>query len=201
MKSLLIGCLAFFALCAPAHGAPPDTCLAQISAAIDNADADAFQQAIDMDALLNNSLDLWLRQAQNGDAAVSPMLGLLLSQLNTEGGQAVRNMLFQAAKAFVLNGVSSGAFAGRQPDPHQSRNILGTLFANASLGRKEIRGAGEPAPSGSGWLMPFSLHDYGNGSDYLIVGKFEPANASARLVGIENLEQLFGQIQKEAEGN
>lgn len=200
MKSLLLFCLTFFAFCAPVHCAPPDTCLQQISSAIENEDVEAFQQAIDMDALLNNSVELWLRNLQNSDSALSPVLKLLLAQMNTQGGQAIRNMLLLEAKAFVLNGVSSGAFAGREPEFNQSQGVLAPLFANASLGRKEIRGTGEPAADGDGWLMPFNLHDYGNDSDYLIIGRFEPANGSARLVGIENLEQLFEQIQKDANG-
>lgn len=182
------------------YAAPPDDCLKQIGEAMDNGDAAAFEQLIDIDGILNSSLDLFLAEAQKSENAsrLAPMLAILFSQAAGQGGQAIRNLLMQEAKAFVLNGVSSGAFAGRKPDSSQAQGMLAPLFANASLGRKEIRGMGEPVSDDDGWYMPFTVHDYGNDQDYAIVGRFEPVAGGVKLVGIENLDQIFNQIRREA---
>ncbi len=196
MEKLLLAFLLLVLFSGPAAAAPPDDCLSQISQAIENADAVAFEQAIDLDAIIDNSLKHFT--GKTDASKYGPVLPMLLAQLNTQGGQAIKSMRTPEAKALVRTGVRSGAFAGRPASGAPSQGVLAPLFANASMGRKEIRGAGEPAADAGGWLMPFSLHDYGNDSDYIIVGRFVPAESGAKLAAIENLEQLFEQIQKEA---
>lgn len=179
---------------------PPDQCLRQISESIDNGDAQAFEKLIDADAILDQALDIFMAEAQKPENAskLAPMLALLFSQANTQGGQAIRNLLKSEARAFALNGVSSGAFAGKNFNASQPQGYLAPLFTNASLGRKEIRGIGEPVADENGWYMPFSIHDYGNDQDYNLIGRFQGSDNAPCLAGIENLDQIFYQIKKEA---
>lgn len=192
-----IGIFLAFLLFAVPCWAAPDDCLRQINTAIENGDAAAFEQLVDIDAILAASLDMFLKEARKpaNTSKLAPMLAIMLS---SQGGETVRNLLTQEARAFVLNGISSGAFAGKKLGNGQGHGILAPLFANASLGKKEIRGMGEPVKDDTGWYMPFSVHDYGNDNDYAIVGRFEPGEGSTRLVSIENLDQIFNQIQREA---
>lgn len=201
MKIPAIAAILALFLFAPAQAAPPDDCLRQIGEAVETGDAEAFQRLVDMDQIINSALDAFLAEAGKGEnsAQLAPMLALLFSQAAGQGAQAIKNLLMAEAKAFVLNGVSSGAFAGKRLNGAQPQGYLAPLFANASLGRKEIRGVGEPVRDGDAWLAPFSVHDYGNDQDYHVVGRFEPFDSGARLTRIENLDQLFKQIKKEAE--
>lgn len=203
MKNFLFNLMLLTALVfgsAFAHAAPPDDCLQKIGEALDNGNTAAFESLIDVDAILEQALNAFLAEAQKPDNATKlpPMLGMIMAQgASTQGGQAIRNLLLQEARAFITNGVASGSFAGRQLGSAKSHGVLAPLFSQASPGRKEIRGLGEPLAVEDGWIMPFSVHDYGNGNDYPVIGKFLSTPSGARLVSIENLDQLFQQIQKE----
>lgn len=204
MKAMANCMLAALLLTLPAMAlaSPPDECLKQIGIAIDNGDTAAFEQLVDLDQIMNSGLDMFIADAQKPEnsSQLAPMLAILFSQAAGQGGQAIRNLLMQEAKSFVLNGVGSGAFAGKSFKGGASQGLLAPLFANASMGRKEVRGIGEPVADDEGWFMPFTVHDYGNDQDYAIVGRFEPAQGGARLVRIENIDQVFNQIKKEAAG-
>lgn len=208
MRLKTIHLLAIFLLCIcphPIYSTPafsldaPNQCLADISNAIENGDANAFGRLADVDAILNQGLDVFLEQAAKPENAryIPPMLALMLSQAASQ--PAVRALLLQEARSFLLNGISTGAFAGKKLSPAQQQGLLAPLFAHASIARKEIRHLGKAvADDENGWFLPFSIHDFGNGNDYAILGRFTPYNGGLRLTGIENLDQIFAQIQQEA---
>ena len=179
-------------------GAPARS-LAEIGRAIDSADVAAFERQVDVDAILEQALDLVMQVMAQPETAQSmpPLLGLVFSQAAGNGGGAVRTLLKDEARAFILNGVASGAFAGRRPSGASAGGLLAPLFADASLGRKEIREVGKATPDGEGWLVPFVVHDAGNGLDYAVVGRFSPTETGARLTSIANLGELVERIRQE----
>ena len=187
---------------APAAGAStadaPARCLAEAAAASDNADVAAFERQVDVDAILEQAMGEVMRVMEQPETAAGmpPLLGLVFSQAAGDGGAAVRTLLKNEARAFILNGVASGAFAGR-PVKGGGSGLLAPLFADASLGRKEIRDVGNPTADGEGWLMPFVVHDSGNGEDYAVVGRFSPTETGCRLTSVENLPELFERIRRE----
>lgn len=196
--------LLFALFCAsPALGQDAaNKCLAAISSAIDAGDTAAFNRLADMDAILNQSLDVFLVHAAKPEnsSAIPPMLALMFTQAANQ--PTVRALLLQEARAFLLNGIATGAFAGKTLSAAQQQSLLAPLFARASIGRKEIRSLGKAVEDGeNGFFLPFNIHDFGNGNDYAIVGHFTPGGDGLRLTGIENLEQIFAQIQKEALGD
>lgn len=189
------------AAAAPADDAgAPARCLAETARAIDAGDVAAFERQVDVDAILEQAMSLVMEAvADPGSTSVMPpMLALVFSQAAGNGGAAVRNLLKNEARAFVLNGVASGAFAGRRPTGNAAGGLLAPLFADASLGRKEIRATGTPVPDGEGWLMPFVVHDAGNGQDYPVTGRFSPTENGCRLTSVENLGELFERIRQES---
>lgn len=197
-------CLAaLFLRLAPAFGQDASSqCLASLSAAIENGDTDTFCKLVDVDAILNQGLEVFLQQISKPENAkhIPPMLSLMLSQAASQ--PTVRAILLQEARAFLLNGIASGAFAGKNLSQAQQQGLLAPLFANASMGRKEIRSLGNAVEDGeNGWFLPFNIHDFGNGNDYTIVGHFTPNDAGLHLAAIENLDQIFAQIQREADGS
>lgn len=190
----------------------PRHCLTLASRALDAADSAAFELAVDLDAILGQTLDFMARQAALPEevSQFPPILTLLFTRAAGGGGDTVgvRGLLMGAARAFVLQGIDSGAFGGRPADSAQTSDggLLSPLFAEASLGRKEICLVGEarpvspPAASGNGeWLVPFSVHDAGNGETYPVLGRIRKEGAGFRLVGVENMSELYGLIRNEME--
>jgi hypothetical protein len=176
-------------------------CPAQIGKAIDDADMAAFERLVDINAILNAALDIFLRDLEAMQAAgeIPPMLALLFSgaAMRDVAGEQARNLLINETRAFVLNGVDSGAFAGRPPNGRASRGLFAPLFADASTGRKEIRNIGIPRAEGGEWVIPFVVHDFGNGESYPVLGRVSPAESGFRLIGVENLEEIMRRVNEE----
>lgn len=205
-------CLAWLMSCLvalPASAASADLqaeqarlCIAQAGKAVDAADVAAFERLVDLDAILDEALGLFLREAQKPEVAgqLPPLLALLFSQAagQDSGGVNVRSLLFSEIRAFVINGVASGAFAGRKPTGQAAQGLLATLFADASTGRKEIREIGQARRDGQGWLVPFTVHDAGNGETYPVLGRVSPVDDGCRLTAVENLEELLGRVAAES---
>lgn len=164
-------------------------------------DVAAFERLVDLDAILGEALHLFLRETQKPEVArqLPPLLAMLFSQAAAQdsGGVNLRSLLFGEARAFVLNGVASGAFAGASPR-QAAQGLLDPLFADASTGRKEIREIGQARRDGRGWLVPFVVHDAGNGEDYSVLGRVSPLDNGCRLTAVENLEELLRRISEES---
>lgn len=189
----ILASLLFLFMAAPAFAAStPHATLMELGEATENADADKFARAADIDAIILDCLNRLPPLLQSANAG--SLLGTTLSALNGPGGKYARDIIKNEARAFVLNGVASGAFGGKKTGAPSRGGMLAPLFANASMGKKEIRGVGEGRGDGDDWLLPFSVHDYGADADYAIVGRFSPTSEGYRLTRVENLEDLVGQI-------
>lgn len=193
----------FFLLSAglAAAASDPRELILEIREAIDSSDAASFSRLADMDALLGSAIDVFAEDASKPEnaARVPPAVALLLPRLLSGGSPRVRDMLLGEIKSFVLAGVSSGAFAGGKPDKTKFKGAIAPLFANASLGRKEIKDIGAPRPAGSGWIVPFTVRDHGNGNEYRVQGRVEPGRDGLKLTGVDNTLQLIRQIREESE--
>lgn len=180
---------------------PARRCLADMAAAVDASDTAAFQRAVDLDTVLDQMLTVVLSEAQKPETAAQlpPLAGMMLSQAAGLTGDALRGLLRNEAKAFVLNGIASGAFAGRSSSRGGTEGWLAPMFADASTGRKEIRSVGDVRIVGNDRIVSFVLHDVGNGNDYPVVGRFSPDSSGVfRLSGVENTVQLFQRILAES---
>ena len=180
----------------------PRDCIVSIARAIDESDLDLFTAKVDVDNLINNTIEVFLAEVNKPEIKnqLPPMLALMFSQAaSKEGvGSTIRGLLFNESRAFLLNGIASGAFAGKKIKTEVQQGLLTPLFANASLGRKEILQIGEPQSCPDGWIVPFTLLDYGNGLDYAIDGLVQKGDDNLRLTRIVNLRELILQIEEEA---
>lgn len=114
-------------------------------------------------------------------------------------GETLRGVLRGEVKAFVLDGVSSGSFAGRRQISANPRGMLAPLFADVSPGAKTITAKGQTTATAEGWITPFTVHDAGNGNDYAITGAFRrDGDGRVRLARIENLALLMRRIARES---
>lgn len=200
---LLLLALLFVPRAAVAQPDSPYACLEDIAQAITQGSMADFEASVDVDGILRVVVDKFFTEAAKPENAsqLPPMLSLMFSgAAMMDGGGRVRNMLRSEARAFVRNGIESGAFAGRSPDAaYQSRGLIAPLFADASLGRKEIHAVGKARQLDKHvWQLPFRVHDAGNGNDYPVVGRFARQNGRIRLVAIDNLDELFAILSAEA---
>lgn len=182
--------------------ATPHQTLEAIGEAVNNGDSETFSRLVDVDGVLQQALDTFIEGTS--DPALREQLPavmtMLLTQLSDPGqtGTALRNMLLSESRAFILNGVSSGAFAGKKMKSSPATGLLAPIFSNMSTGRKEIRGVGDASPDGDSMILPFYIHDYGNEQDYGIVARFIPLGDDWQLARLENMEDLFVQLLNEA---
>lgn len=181
----------------------PQACLESVAQAIAEGDMAAFEQHVDVDGILTTVVDKLFVEARRPENAgkLPPMLNIMFSGAAlADGGGRVRKMLRGEARAFLRNGIVSGAFAGRAPSQDfRSEGLIAPLFDDASLGRKEIHGIGQASPrKDGGWNLPFRVFDAGNGNDYHVVGRFARKDGRVMLTGIDNLDELFTRIAAEA---
>ena len=176
----------------------PRQCILDAGRAVDTADVTTFQKLVDVDAVLEQALDILVRRASDPQIArdLPPMLTLLFSQAAQREG-SVRALLLNEARMFVLHGVSSGAFAGRQPVRDTAKGLLTPLFADASKGRKEVRNVGQARRDGEGWLVPFMVHDGGNGETYAVTGRVTTTADGFCLTSLANMEDLLTRVVTE----
>ena len=201
---LMTLCLGFAApALATGSAAAARQCVVQAGKAVESADTAAFEKLVDMDGILAAALDIFVRRAKQPQAAAElpPMLAILFSQAASgeQGSATVRALLLNESRAFIVNGISSGAFAGRKVEGRAAQGVLAPLFADASTGRKEIRQVGEARAKNGDWLVPFTVYDHGNGESYRVNGRVNfDGSSSGRLVAVENLEALMGQVAEES---
>ncbi|MEG2173223.1 MAG: hypothetical protein RRY29_08160 [Desulfovibrionaceae bacterium] len=180
-----------------------------IQQAIDIGDVALFEDHVDIDALVAAAVDYFLQDAQSpeGAARLSPVVAMIISSVGTsaDAQKTLRGLMGREARNFVVYGVQSGHFAGeKRENVRPPEGLLAPLFADASLGRKEIRDKGAPRPaSGAGGagqdiFIAFSVYDYGNGRSYPVTGRMRLVNAHWKLVGVENLPVLVEQLRREA---
>ena len=179
--------------------ADPRQCIMEAGSAVEKSDVAAFEKQVDVDAILEQALNLFVRRAQDPEAAkdLPPMVALLFTQAASKEGN-VRSLLLNETRAFVINGISSGAFAGKKSSPTASQGLLAPLFADASTGRKEIKNVGQPRRDGEGWLVPFVVHDGGNGESYDVTGRVTTVNGAMRLTSVANMESLLRKVAAES---
>ena len=177
----------------------PRQCVLEAGSAVDKSDVGAFEKQVDVDAILEQALNLFVRRAQDPEAAkdLPPMVALLFTQAASKEGN-VRSLLLNETRAFVINGISSGAFAGKKPSPTASQGLLAPLFADASTGRKEIKNVGQPRRDGEGWLVPFVVHDSGNDESYDVTGRVTSVKGEMRLTSVANMESLLRRVAAES---
>jgi len=184
----------------------PRICLTNINRSLEEADAVAFEHLVDVDGILHQAVDFLLQETQKPQIAeqLPPVLALLFAQAASEnaGQKGVRSLLTGAVRAFVMEGVSSGAFGG-QSSGTVSSGLLAPLFADASMGSKKIRCIGQAQAVQIGtdgmpcWLVPFNVHDAGNDETYPVMGRICRQNRVFQLTAVENLSELFYRVHQE----
>ena len=133
----------------PAAGAGPLEAVGNAQKAVDTADTNAFNNAVDVDAVLqsglNDGLSLLCEQAASGTLSdLDPMLALALAGVaadcRPDNPQVLilRGLVQSEAKSFVASGVGGGWFAGKPNGRVQEDSMHTRLLRDISKGRKEL---------------------------------------------------------------
>ena len=202
VRSLLLVLGLLFFGGTPAFAETPRECVEKIGVAIDTADTGLFTQKVDVDALINDSIAVFLEAAKKPEMQrnMQPMLAIMLQQAASGqgAGATIRALLYKEGRAFLLNGIGSGAFAGKKVSYTKQQSLLTPLFEHASLGRKEIVQIGAGQKRADGTIVPFTILDYGNDLEYPVDGLIQDVQGTLRLTKILNLQEIFTRIQEEA---
>ena len=187
--------------CAAFATGTPEQAVRDAQRAIDTKNADLFDQIVDTRRILDAATDMLLAEADKPNGRLPPMLALMLS--STKDSQALaglRTLIAREAHTFVRYGVVSGNFAGKPDHSIRPGGMLAPLFSDVSMGRKELRAAGPPAPVGKEQsLLPVELKDHGNGNTYPLLLRLQWMSPDWRIVEIVNLPDIWNQVQAEAE--
>jgi hypothetical protein len=142
------GLIVFFFGLSPtalALSADPLSAVAVARQGIEQADVDLFNQAVDVDAVLNrafNTLNKALREhlaADTGNDAVAVAAFFTAATENAAQDGFLRQLVISEMKGFVAAGINGGYFAGK-PNGLLSpgKGILSALLPKLSQGRKEL---------------------------------------------------------------
>lgn len=205
----LLSCLILFmGLCGFAVAAPagsPESVLAAHSKGLDTGDMDAFERHVDMGRLIDQGASAVVASLQEAGtvdtSGLPPMLALMASSVRQpEMARQVKALLKSETASFVRYGVSSGAFAGKLRSGSSPDGLIAPLMRDASTGRKEfrLRSRAQREASGS-YLVPATVHDYGNGRDYHIDLRVRAERDDWRVWEIANMDKLVSRLKKETE--
>lgn len=203
----LLLCGVWFWSAEPLHAAqgapqPPEQAVHGLRQALNASDAALLDRWADVDGVLGQAVDVFLEDARTpeGQAMLPPMLAVVLSSVDSspQARALVRGTLQKEAGEFVRYGVRSGKFAGKPREAAPPSGMLAPLFADASLGRKEIRAIGKAMPEKDGYYVPFDLLDHGNGNTYIVEASVRKNGDQWRIVGIRNIRALMDRIRQEA---
>lgn len=191
-------------LLAPAHAAElaPEQVVRNLQKALDNADTALLNQCADVEAVIGQAVDVFLRDIQSADAQASlpPLLAMIISPISSSESakNAIRSTLQKEAAEFVRYGVRSGNFAGKPRETTPPAGLLAPAFVDASLGRKEVRDMGPTTRQGDVAVIPFTVLDHGNGHSYPVQAELRRMDGQWRIVGLANMPALVKQVRAEA---
>lgn len=197
--ALLLCCALYSPACA--DELTPEQTVRNVQKALDTADAALLDQSAHVESVVGQAVDVFLRDLQSPEAQASlpPVLALLLGPLSASetAKDTIRSTLQREASEFIRYGVRSGNFAGKARETTPPAGLLAPLFADASLGRKELRNIGIATRQGDVALVSFSVLDHGNGNTYPVQAELHRQGGRWRIVGLANMPALIKQVREE----
>lgn len=205
--SILVFCTCLLGLSAVA-AETPDAALAGIQRAIDRNDSALLEKYLDVRGVIKKGVDIFItdfaKRPPSGEG--DPLLEMLSGGLAAESGQAADNpmklLLVEETRKFVVWGVASGNFSGH-PSTRQvlpDGGILSSLFADASVARKELRAVRCAAPKGDLATATAKLYDHGSERSYPVQVKLKrQPEGHWKVMEVSNISDLITTVRKEAE--
>lgn len=207
MQRVLLFCLLFTALAAPARSAQtPLSTLTAVQTAIDTNDQALLERHIDVAGIIGRGVDAFADElAASPSDEPNPVLDMLSGGLSDSDGQSgvspsMKQLLADATYMFVMRGVAAGDFSGH-PSARQDLpegGILSALFADASRARKELRHAQLLSTSGDRATASASVYDYGSERSYPVrVRLHRQSDGHWKVTDVDNMRDLIHRILQE----
>ena len=193
-------CAGFFCPDAARAADGPQSAVEGIIAAVDNADADAFEKNMDITSVARHVFTELETMGKMPEYAgqMPPMLALLVNQ-NAFTSPVTQDLLLSEVRKFVRYGVGSGAFAGKKVENYKGESMMAPLFSLISMGKKEITKIEAPVSAGDGrHIVPFAVVDHENGNTYYVRAIVTQDGSSWKITDIQNKRFLIQQILLES---
>ncbi len=196
-----------FALCMTtlAHaGTDPVATIYDVKTSIETSNEQLFNASVDMESLVGQCVDIFMQDAtKEGQTTLPSAVAMLFATAahSDIAKQTLRDMLMSEVSAFVRTGVASGAYAGTRKENLTPSwdSVLAPLFANASMGRKEILNVGRAIPESGAVYVTFSLKDHANGNTYPVEAWLrEQQPGQWRVIGLRNVRTLVRLLRAES---
>ena len=193
-------CAGLFCSASARAEAGPKSAVEGIIAAVDNADADAFEKSMDITSVARHVFTELETMGKMPEYAgqMPPMLALLVNQ-NAFTSPVTQDLLLSEVRKFVRYGVGSGAFAGKKVENYKGESMMAPLFSLISMGKKEITKIEAPVSAGDGrHIVPFAVVDHENGNTYYVRAIVTQDGSSWKITDIQNKRFLIQQILLES---
>lgn len=178
-----------------------------IQRAIDGSNVDAFLRRVDLEAVISQASDIFLKRlpAVSDKMAekqmLPPMLVLASSAVNKGPAsmeyQTAKMFISAAAKQFVKDGIESGAFAGKKSANRQG--LTDELFAAVSKGRKELAYPKLESEKRGVNTVGVMFKDHGTGDVFPLLLEMHSGADVWKVKKITNLEEVFKTLEKQLE--
>lgn len=192
----------------------PEAALRQVQTAIDTNDAALLEKYVDVGRIAQRGVDAFMSdlvarppKAVSGGGETLPLLAMLSSAVQSgaqsQTAQTVKMLVAEETRKFVVWGVASGNFSGKPVKKERKATdggLFSPLFADASVGRKELRGVKSVARDGDKATASVMLFDHGSERAYpvdLALTRRESGNW--QVTDVTNAAALISAIRKEAE--
>ena len=185
------------ALPAQAGEFTPEQVVRNLQKAVDKGDVALLDASADVEGVLGQAVDVFFKDIQKPEAQTSlpPALAMMLSSVASS--EALRALLQREGASFVRYGVRSGHFGGQPRESEGLSGMLAPLFAEASLGRKEIRRISPMGGKDGVAVVAFEVLDHGNGQSYPVQAELRRAEGRWRITGLANMPDLLRQVREE----
>lgn len=185
----------------------PAQAMQALQQAIDSNDQTLLERYLDLPAIIAQGVDLFVVDCAANplgspdDPLLEMLSGGLAQHVDSTAYQSIKLLLIQETSKFVLWGVASGTFSGQPAtDPVPGGGLLSTLFANASMARKEIRSVRCAAPQGITATARAQLYDYGSERTYpLRLALTKQPEGHWKITAVTNLAELIRTVRLEVE--
>ncbi len=191
---VLVSLLAVGQACTAALAAPgPEDSIRMLQKGIDTKDKALVTQYLDIDAVVDKAVEkLFTDDDIVREAAQNPAIAVLVALGGNPGtNEALRAMLRDEAREYVLHGVASGAFAGK-PDASAAayRSVFGKVFRGGDKDKKAFGPVKVLQKGNDAALVATTLQHGTKGKQYPLKLRLEKRDAVWQVVAITNAEDL-----------
>lgn len=203
---ILLGIIFFYDPFIGRAGQTPKSVLIEIQHAIDSHNFALFEQCVDVNSLLTQSIEyfFYTLSAVKDTSNLPPLLFFLASSIQSPKYAIQLSSFFvNELNLFIQYGISSGLFAGNECT-FEPTGLLSRFISKISLGRKEVLFSESEKTLTKTYqqhegdiVVSIQIRDYGNGCYYPVLLGMSHCNNRWKVTAIKNLPELCKKFEQE----